>query len=78
VESRIAAYSQAHHVGVVDVIVSIQQSEFGIHVTPEQQPDMLAIPGFYQKGRTISESPSMIKKERKWSRGVVEGKDFPD
>jgi len=59
---EIAAYSQAHRDGVVDVMVSIQQSEFGIHVTPEQQPDMLAIPGFYQKGRAIFESPSMIRK----------------
>ena len=34
---------------VVDVILPIQR-EFGIDVTIEQQPDLLDIPGFYQKG----------------------------
>lgn len=34
---------------VVDVILPIQQSEFGIAITLEGQPDLLDIPGFYQR-----------------------------
>jgi len=41
----------AHHLpGVVDVIVPIQQQEFGIPITLDAQPDLRDIPGFYQKG----------------------------
>jgi N-acetylglutamate synthase-like GNAT family acetyltransferase len=40
-----------HHLsGVVDVILPIQQSEFGIPITLAAQPDLLDIPGFYQQG----------------------------
>lgn len=42
----------AHHLsGVVDVILPIQQSEFKIPITLDAQPDLLDIPGFYQKGK---------------------------
>ena len=47
----IAPYSEHHLAGVVDVILPIQQSEFGIPITLDAQPDLLDIPGFYQKGK---------------------------
>jgi N-acetylglutamate synthase-like GNAT family acetyltransferase len=37
--------------GVTDLILSIQQDEFGIPITVEQQPDLCSIPSFYQVGR---------------------------
>ena len=36
--------------GVIDVIVPIQREEFGIAITAEDQPDLKAIPVFYQSG----------------------------
>ena len=39
-----------HGDGVVDLILPIQQQEFGIPVTIEAQPDLLDIPGYYQRG----------------------------
>lgn len=36
--------------GVIDVIVPIQREEFGIPITAEDQPDLQAIPSFYQRG----------------------------
>lgn len=36
--------------GVRDLIVPIQQDEFGIDITYDDQPDLQNIPGFYQNG----------------------------
>ncbi|RRV09289.1 GNAT family N-acetyltransferase [Pseudomonas sp. v388] len=36
--------------GVIEVIVPIQREEFGIAITAEDQPDLKAIPEFYQSG----------------------------
>ncbi|CAM3331430.1 GNAT family N-acetyltransferase [Pseudomonas floridensis] len=36
--------------GVVDVILPIQREEFDIAITANDQPDLNAIPGFYQTG----------------------------
>ena len=36
--------------GVRDLIVPIQQDEFGIDITYDEQPDLQDIPGFYQNG----------------------------
>jgi N-acetylglutamate synthase-like GNAT family acetyltransferase len=36
--------------GVIDVIVPIQREEFGIPISAEDQPDLKAIPEFYQHG----------------------------
>jgi N-acetylglutamate synthase-like GNAT family acetyltransferase len=36
--------------GIADVIVPIQQLEYGIDITYEQQPDLVDIPGYYQTG----------------------------
>jgi hypothetical protein len=47
---EIVPFSKHHQSGVVDVILPIQQSEFGIPITLDAQPDLLDIPGFYQKG----------------------------
>jgi N-acetylglutamate synthase-like GNAT family acetyltransferase len=47
---EIVPFSEHHLSGVVDVILPIQQSEFSIPITLEAQPDLLDIPGYYQKG----------------------------
>ena len=47
----IEPFSENHLPGVVDVILPIQQSEFNIPITLQDQPDLLDIPGFYQKGK---------------------------
>ena len=39
-----------HQAGVIDVILPIQQLEFGIPITLEDQPDLRDVPGFYQHG----------------------------
>ncbi len=36
--------------GVIDLILPIQQREFGVEITLADQPDLGDIPGFYQKG----------------------------
>ncbi|MEW6265836.1 MAG: GNAT family N-acetyltransferase [Thermodesulfobacteriota bacterium] len=48
---EIVPFTDQHRAGVIDVILPIQQSEFGIPITLEAQPDLLDIPGFYQKDR---------------------------
>jgi hypothetical protein len=45
----IAPFAEKHLPGVVDVILPIQQAEFNIPISLEAQPDLLDIPGFYQK-----------------------------
>jgi N-acetylglutamate synthase-like GNAT family acetyltransferase len=35
---------------IIELISSIQRSEFGIDITPEQQPDLKSIGAFYQAG----------------------------
>ena len=42
-------YSPAHRQEVIDLILAIQQNEFGVAITLEEQPDLENIPGFYQK-----------------------------
>ncbi|AEX50962.1 GNAT family acetyltransferase [Rahnella aquatilis CIP 78.65 = ATCC 33071] len=46
----IERFSAADQRGVVDVILPIQNQEFGIAITEEQQPDLHDIPQFYQCG----------------------------
>ena len=48
---EIKPFASEHGDGVVSVILPIQQEEFGIPVTLADQPDVLDIPGFYQKGK---------------------------
>ena len=45
-----AAFSDADQQGVLNVILPIQQHEFGIPITVADQPDLTNIPGFYQSG----------------------------
>ncbi len=47
---EIVPFSDYHLSGVVEVILHAQQSEFNIPITLNAQPDLLDIPGFYQKG----------------------------
>ena len=47
---KIVPFSEQHRSGVAAVILPVQQVEFGIPITLEEQPDLLDIPGFYQKG----------------------------
>jgi N-acetylglutamate synthase-like GNAT family acetyltransferase len=49
-ELLIAPYSDADQQGVLDVILPIQQREFGISITGADQPDLTNIPEFYQSG----------------------------
>lgn len=48
---RIVPFSPTHGAGVVDVILPIQQTEFGIPITLADQPDLHDIASFYQQGR---------------------------
>ncbi len=47
---EIIPFSRIHLAGVIDVILPIQQEEFGIQIELKDQPDLLDIPGFYQIG----------------------------
>jgi N-acetylglutamate synthase-like GNAT family acetyltransferase len=47
---EIVPFSADFQTGVVDLILPIQREEFGFPVTVEDQPDLLAIPSFYQSG----------------------------
>lgn len=47
----IQPYGDEHQQGVIDLILPIQQNEFGVQVTIKDQPDLLIIPDFYQKNK---------------------------
>jgi GNAT superfamily N-acetyltransferase len=47
---EIARYADHHRQGVLDVILPIQQIEFGLPITLRDQPDLLDIAGYYRKG----------------------------
>lgn len=47
----VRAYQPADRDGVISVIVPIQQQEFGIAISAADQPDLAAIPDFYQSGK---------------------------
>jgi N-acetylglutamate synthase-like GNAT family acetyltransferase len=49
-EIMVAPYSDADRQGVLDIILPIQQQEFGIQITAADQPDLMQIPEFYQSG----------------------------
>lgn len=46
----IQAFSNPHKQGVIDLILPIQQQEFGIPVSLDDQPDLQTIEDFYQRG----------------------------
>ncbi|SCY18939.1 GNAT family N-acetyltransferase [Desulfoluna spongiiphila] len=47
---EIVPYENCYLSGIVDMILSIQRDEFQIDITLDDQPDLLDIPAFYQKG----------------------------
>lgn len=48
---RIVPFDPARHQdGVVSLISGIQRGEFGLAITPADQPDLMDIPGFYVNG----------------------------
>ena len=47
---EIRAFEPAHAQGVIELILPIQQLEFGIPVSLNDQPDLQDIPRFYQHG----------------------------
>ena len=47
---QIVPFVQSDPAGVLEVILPIQQEEFAISITAEDQPDLLAITDFYQTG----------------------------
>lgn len=46
----IERFSAADQRGVIDVILPIQNQEFGIPISEQQHPDLHDIPQFYQRG----------------------------
>jgi N-acetylglutamate synthase-like GNAT family acetyltransferase len=46
---NVTVYTSPYEQRVIDLILNIQQKEFGIPITLEQQPDLKIIPSFYQK-----------------------------
>jgi N-acetylglutamate synthase-like GNAT family acetyltransferase len=47
---QVVPYVHSDQAEVLEVILPIQQEEFGIPIAAEDQPDLLAIPDFYQTG----------------------------
>lgn len=47
---EIKQYQNEHKSGVVELILHIQQAEFAIPITLEDQPDLSDIDNFYQRG----------------------------
>ncbi len=47
---EISPYVPSDQNGVVDLILPIQTEEFGVAITLADQPDLMAIPDFYQTG----------------------------
>jgi len=45
---RIETYRSDFQAGILDLILNIQRVEFGISITAADQPDLKAIPDFYQ------------------------------
>jgi N-acetylglutamate synthase-like GNAT family acetyltransferase len=48
--ARITEYTPRYEAQVIELICSIQRGEFGIDITPDEQPDLRSIPSFYRAG----------------------------
>jgi GNAT superfamily N-acetyltransferase len=48
---QIIPFQTAFEQDIIDLVLTIQQSEFLIEITIEDQPDLKQIAGFYQKGK---------------------------
>ncbi len=46
----VVPYTLAMQAGVIELILAIQQGEFGFEITAEDQPDLLDVENFYQSG----------------------------
>lgn len=46
---KISTYHPQYQAQVIELILKIQQQEFGVPITLEDQPDLLNIPNFYQQ-----------------------------
>lgn len=46
----ITPFAPAHQPGIIALISGIQRAEFGLAITPEDQPDLMDIEGFYLSG----------------------------
>lgn len=47
---RICLFEKTFEQQVISLILAIQQQEYGIQITQEEQPDLLEIPNVYQRG----------------------------
>ena len=47
----ITPYQDEYRDKIIDLIVNIQQNEFDLPITADDQPDLKAIPDFYQKDK---------------------------
>lgn len=47
----ITPFKEAQTHDVIDLILKIQQEEFGLPITADDQPDLKEIPAFYQTGK---------------------------
>lgn len=47
---RIRPWTRADQEGVIALISGIQRGEFGLSITPQDQPDLMNIDGFYRPG----------------------------
>jgi N-acetylglutamate synthase-like GNAT family acetyltransferase len=50
-ELVIKEYSSEYQVEVLELILNIQQKEYGVAITKEGQPDLLKVEEFYQTGK---------------------------
>ena len=61
---QVSVYSKQDEQAVIDLILDIQQNEFGVPVTIAEQPDLLAVEDFYFKGHghfwVIRESEKIV------------------
>ena len=48
---EILEYSDSYQKQVIDLILNIQQNEFHVPITVNDQPDLLTIPTFYRNGK---------------------------
>jgi hypothetical protein len=51
---EVVPFATEHQAGVIDAILPIQRSEFGISITLEDQPGLCDIPGSIDAARGIS------------------------
>jgi len=50
---KIIAFDEKYNNDVINFVVSIQQHEFHVPITPEEQPDLRDIKGFFKNGNFL-------------------------